>query len=77
MYLHARTFCTLAHTTSIPVSAMYLPARTFCTLSDTILYPLQATIFTVITEVSPRANRAVVTNNLSMIIEVMLIDIMF
>ena len=74
MYLHARTFCTLAHTTSIPVGAMYLHARTFCTLSDTILYPLQAPIFTMITKVWPCANWAVVTNNLTVIIEVVIIE---
>ena len=55
-----------------PVGAMYLHARMFCTLSDTILYPLRAPIFTMITEVWPRANRAVVTNNLTVIIEVVL-----
>ena len=65
MYLHARMFCTLANTTSIPVGAMYLHSRTFCTLSDMILYPWLAQIFTVITEVWPPDNRAVVTNNLS------------
>ena len=43
-------------------------------LSDTILYPLQAPIFTMTTEVWPHANRAVVTNNLIVIIEVMLIQ---
>ena len=75
MYLvHARTFCTLAHTTSIPMGAMYLHARTFCTLSDMILFLLRAPIFTVITEVWPRANWAMVTNNLTMIIEVVLIE---
>ena len=62
MYLHARTFWPLAHTTSIPVGAMYLHARTFCTPAHTI------------TEVWPRANLAVVTNNLTVIIEVMLIE---
>ena len=71
MYLHARMFCTLAHTASIPEGVMYLHARTFCALSDTILYPLRAPIFTVITEVWPGANQAVVTNNSTMIIEVM------
>ena len=43
-------------------------------LSDAILYPLQAQILTVITKVWPRANRAVVTNNKTMIIEVMVIE---
>ena len=73
IYLHARTFFTLADTTSIPMGAMYLHARKFCTLSDTFLCPLRATIFTVINEVWPRANWAVVTNNLTVIIEVVLI----
>ena len=75
MYLDARMFCTLAHTTSIPVGAM-LHARTFCTLSDTILYPLQVPILTMITEVWPRANWAMVTKNLTIITEVMLNDVM-
>ena len=75
MYLHARTFCILAHTISIPVGAMYLRARTFCTLSGTILHPLQALIFTAITEVWPHANRALVTNNFTVIIEVLLIKV--
>ena len=57
----------------IPMGVMYLHARTFCTYSDTILYPLRAPMFTVITEVWPRANRAVVRNNLTVIIEVVLI----
>ena len=74
MYLHARTFCTLAQTTSIPVCAMYLHASTFCTLSDTILYTLRANIFVVINEVWPRANQAMVTNNSTVLIEVMLIE---
>ena len=30
LFIHAGTFCTLAHMTSIPVRAMYLHARTFC-----------------------------------------------
>ena len=63
-------------TTYIPMSAMYLHARTFCTLSDMILCSLRASIFTVITEVYLRANRAVVTNNLTVIIEVVLIKVM-
>ena len=74
IYLHGRTFWTLSHTTSIPVGAIYLHARTFCTLSDTILYPLRAPIFTMITEVWPCANLAVVTNNSTMIIQVVLIE---
>ena len=75
MYLHARTFWTLAHTTSIPVGVMYLHARMFCTLSDTILYPLRAPIFILITEDWPRANRAMVTNNSTLIIGVVLIEV--
>ena len=47
----------------------FLLARTFFTLTDMI-----APIFTLITEVCPRANRAVVTNNSAVIIEVMLIE---
>ena len=57
------------------VCAMYLHARTFCTLSDMILYSLWAPIFFMITEGWPRANRAMVTNNLTLIIEVVLIDV--
>ena len=49
--------------------------KNVCTLSDTILYPLRAPIFTMITKVWARANRAVVTNNLTVIIEVMLIKV--
>ena len=64
----------LAHMTSITVGAMYLHAKMFCTLSDTILYPLQVPNFTVIIEVWPRVNRALVTNNSTMMIEVMLIE---
>ena len=41
----------------------------FFTLADMITQ-----IFTMITEVWPRANRAIVTNNSTMIIEVMLIE---
>ena len=99
MYLHARMFCTLAHTTSIPVGAMYLHASTStqgflythsynlytcgCNVikkyvlfmqrsvhSDTILYPYP--IFAVITEVWPHANRDVVRNDSTVIIEVVL-----
>ena len=42
MYLHARTFCRLSHTTSIPVGAMYLHARTFCTLAHMTSKPVGA-----------------------------------
>ena len=38
-----------------------------------ILYPLRAPIFTGITNVWPRSNQAVVTNNSTVIIEVVLI----
>ena len=34
VFIHARTFGTIAHITSIPVGAMYLHARTFFTLAD-------------------------------------------
>ena len=47
-------------------------ARTFFTLADMILYPFRAPIFTMITVVLPPANWAVVTNNLTMIIKVVL-----
>ena len=87
MYLHARTFFTLADTTSVQciymqecsvhslVWLIYLWVRCIyiqeCSAhSDTILYPLQALIFTVITEVWQSVNRARVTNNLTVIIEV-------
>ena len=40
--------------------------------SDMILYPLLSPIFTVITEVWPRANQAQVTNNSTVIIEAVL-----
>ena len=39
-----------------------------------VLYPLWAPIFTMIKEVWPHANRAVVTNNLTVIIEVVFIE---
>ena len=41
MYLHARTFFTLADT-SIPIGAMYLHARTFWTLAHTTSLPVGA-----------------------------------
>ena len=44
--------------------------------SDTILYPLWVPIFTVIIKAWHRANRAMVTNNSTVIIEVMLIKVM-
>ena len=62
MYLHARMFCTPVDTTSIPMGAMYL------------LIPIASTNFTVITEVWPLADRAVVTNNSTVILEVVLIE---
>ena len=69
MYLHARMFCTLAYMTFIPLGAMYF-MQELSVFSDTILYRLWAPVFTVITEVWPSANRAVVTNNLTFKIEV-------
>ena len=42
VFIHARTFCTLAHTTSIQVSVMYLHARMFCTLAHTTSIPVGA-----------------------------------
>ena len=57
------------------MGALYLRARTFCILSDTILYQLRALIFTVITEVWPHANRAVVTINSTVITEVVQIKV--
>ena len=53
---------------------VFIHARTFFTLAGTILYQLWSPSFTVINEVWQRANRAVVTNNWAMIIEVMLIE---
>ena len=53
------------------VQCIYVQER--YVLSVMMLYPLHAPIFTVIPEVGPRANRAVVTNNLTAIIEVMII----
>ena len=67
--------CTFTHMFSIPMGAMYLNMQErFFTLTDTILYSLWILIFTVITEVWPRANRAAVTNNSTVIIEVVLIE---
>ena len=59
--------CTVAHTSTIPMGAIH--ARTLFTLADTI-----TPMFTVITEVWPRANRAVATNNSPVIIKVVLIE---
>ena len=42
MYLHARTFFTLADTISIPMGAMYLHARMFCTLAHMSSIPMGA-----------------------------------
>ena len=50
MYLHARKFCAFAHVSSIPMGAI-----NFFTLADMI-----APIVTVLTEVWPPANRAMV-----------------
>ena len=44
---------------------VFIHARTFFTLADTI-----TPIFTMITEVWPRANRAMVTNNFTVIIKI-------
>ena len=41
-YLHARTYFTLADTTSIPMCAMYLHARMFCTLDHMSSIPMGA-----------------------------------
>ena len=54
---------------------VFIHARTFFTLADTILYPSLAPIFTVITEVLPSANWAMVTINLTLLIEVVLIKL--
>ena len=35
MYLHARTFCTIADRTFIPMGVMYFDSRMFCTLTLT------------------------------------------
>ena len=69
MYSHARMFCTRSYILYSHGCNKFLYARTFFTLADTI-----ALIFTVIMEVWPRANRAVVTNNSPVIIEVVLIE---
>ena len=53
---------------------VFIHARMFFTLADTILCQSRVPIFTAITEVWPRANRALVTNNLTVIIEVVLIE---
>ena len=42
IYLHARTFLTLADTSSIPIRVMYLHARMFCTLVHTTSIPIGA-----------------------------------
>ena len=67
--------CTLAYTFSIPIGAMYIyTCKNVFILTDMILYPLPAPIFTMITEVWPHANWAVVTTNLTVIINVGLIE---
>ena len=38
-YLHARTFFTLADSTSMLMGVMYFHARMFCTLAHHLLYP--------------------------------------
>ena len=45
MYLHARTFCTIADTTVIPMGVMYLHARMFCTLAHRSSIPMGAINF--------------------------------
>ena len=101
MYLHARMFCALAHTSSIPMGAMnfYLQEHFLQSLIPLLfpclrciymlLFPssmgainfymnkhfLHEQIFTVITEVRPRANRAMATNNSTVIIKVMLVEV--
>ena len=42
MYLHARTFCTLGQTTSIPMGAIYLHAKMCLTLAHTTSIPVGA-----------------------------------
>ena len=42
MYLHARTFFTLADATSILMGATYLPSRMFCALAHTSSIPMGA-----------------------------------
>ena len=58
--------CTLAHRSSIPMGAInfYMQER-FFTLADTI-----TPIFTLQTKVWPRANRAMVTSNQTVLTEV-------
>ena len=69
MYLHARMLCTLAHVFYSHGCNKFLHARIFSTLAGTI-----ATIFSLISEVWPLANWAVVTNNLTVIIKAVLIE---
>ena len=56
MYLDARKFSTLAHTSSIPIGAMYLYMQERFLHS---LTGLRAPIFTLITEVRSPANQAI------------------
>ena len=66
--LYTRSYIFYSHGCNV-----FIHERKFFALADTILYPLRAIIFTVMTEVWPRANRAIFTNNLTVIIEVVLI----
>ena len=77
MYLHARMFYTLAHTSSIPIGAMYLYMQErFLHSLIPLLFPLRAPTFTMKSKVWPCANRAMVRKNLTVIIEVVIIEVM-
>ena len=77
LYLHARMFYTLAHTSSVPIGAMYLYMQErFLHSLIPLLFPLQAPTFTMKSKVWPCANRAMVRKNLTMIIEVVIIEVM-
>ena len=67
--------CTLTQTSSIHMGAINLYLQEHF-LHSLIRPDLITPIFTVITKVWPRANQAVVTNNSTMIIEVVLIEAM-
>ena len=64
--LYTRSYVFFSHGRSV-----FIHARTFFTLTDRI-----TPIFTMITEVWPSANRALVTNNLIVLIEFVLIEAM-
>ena len=75
IYLHARMFCTLAHTSSIPfpwVQCNYTCKNVFYTHWYDLL-PIVCTNFYLDNLSLAHANRAMVTNNLTVIIEVVLI----